>query len=142
MPRTLGYVAVILCPFLLAGCGQSLPATVTGTVTLDGHSLPEGPRTNGSVMFYPVGGGATAYGIVTSGGRYTLQTGDSKGLQSGEYLVTVRVVDIAPPPPGGYNAAPASKLITPSRYQDRGQTDLKVSVVQGKNEIDLNLSSS
>ena len=136
-------VAVIaLLPSLLVGCGQSLPATVSGTVTLDGQSLPAGPRVTGSVMYFPTGGGAAAYGTVISGGKYTMQTGDIQGLQPGEYLVTVRVVDIDPPPPGGYYNAPASKLITPPRYKDRDQTDLKVQVLEGKNEIDLELVSS
>ncbi len=138
-PKIVVVVALYSC--LLAGCGQSLPATVTGTVTLDGQSLPEGPRVTGSVMYYPTGGGAAAYGTVTSGGSYAMQTGDAKGLQPGEYLVTVRVIDIDPPPPGGYNNPPASKPITPPRYNDREQSDLKVQVILGTNEIDLKLSS-
>jgi len=145
MPQKLSLrpvVAFALFLVLLVGCGQSLPATVTGTVTLDGQSLPEGPRMTGSVMFYPIGGGAAAYGSVTSGGNYSMQTGDLKGLQPGEYVVTVRVVDIDPPPPGGYYNAPASKPITPPRYSNQKQSDLKVQVVLGANDIDLKLSSS
>ncbi len=145
MPRTcmqkiLVLIAFLLCP--LAGCGQSLPATVSGTVTLDGQDLPEGPRVAGSVIYYPIGGGAAAYGTVTSGGKYNMQTGKTNGLQLGEYLVTVRVVDIAPPPPGGYNNPPASRTVIPLRYKDRQRSDLQVQVGQGGNEIDLQLTSS
>ncbi|MEO2049518.1 MAG: hypothetical protein ABGX16_23415 [Pirellulales bacterium] len=135
-------LVIAVFPYLLTGCGQSLPATVAGTITLDGQSLPEGPRVTGSVMYYPLGGGAAAYGTVTSGGTYTMQTGDTLGLQPGDYQVTVRVIDIDPPPLGGYNNPPASKPITPPRYQNREQAGLKVQVKQGKNEINLELSSS
>jgi hypothetical protein len=135
-------IIIALFPYLLAGCGKSQPATVTGMVTLDGQSLPEGPQMTGTVMYFPVGGGAAAYGTVTSGGNYIMQTGGIQGLQPGEYLVTVQVIDIEPPPPGGYYNAPAAKPITPTRYQDREQSDLKVHVMQGKNKIDLKLTSS
>ncbi len=136
------WLIIVLLPVLLVGCGKTLPATVTGIVTLDGQSLPEGPRVTGSVIFYPVSSGAASYGTVTSDGKYSMKTGGTQGLKPGEYRVTVRVVDIDPPPTGGYNNAPASKMLTPSRYQDRELTDLKVTVIQEKNEIDLKLSSS
>jgi hypothetical protein len=127
---------------MLAGCGKSLPATVKGTITLDDKPLREGPQIDGTVMFYPVSGGAAAYGSVTSGGKYAMNTGSTKGLEPGEYVVTVRVVEIEPPPPGGYNNAPAQKLITPARYEDRERTDLKAQVERGSNTIDLKLISS
>jgi len=134
-------IAIVLITYLLVGCGNTLPSTVTGTVTLDGDPLPDGSQTTGSVVFHPVEGGAAAYGTITSGGKYSMHTGDADGLQPGAYLVTVRVVEIEPPPPGGYNSPPAAKLLTPPRYQDRERTDLNANVLQGKNEIDLKLSS-
>ena len=123
------------------GCQKSLPATVSGTITLDGQPLPEGEYIKGNVMFYPTGGGAAAFGDVTSGGTYKVTTGSTNGLEPGEYIVTATVSEIDPPPPGGYQNAPGQKLITPPRYNDRDQTHLKVQVAEGKNTLDLALTS-
>jgi len=142
MPKTLPYKIVITLLPLIAGCSGDLSATVTGNVTLDGQSLPEGPRTTGQIVFFPVAGGPAAYGTVTTGGSYVMQTGNAKSLLPGEYQVTVRVIDIDPPPPGGYNDPPNSKPLTPARYQDRNKTDLQVQVKKGVNQIDLDLSST
>jgi hypothetical protein len=138
--RALRWLVILVA--MLPGCGSSLPASVDGTVTLDGRPLPEGPLIDGTVMFYPTSGGAAAYGSVTSGGKYVMNTGSTKGIEPGGYVVTVRVVEIDPPPPGGYNNAPGQRLITPPRYEDRDQTDLKAEVKAGKNTIDLKLVSS
>jgi hypothetical protein len=124
-----------------AGCGSSLPATVTGTVTLDGEPLPAGETVTGTVVFYPASQGAAAYGTVGPGGRYAIRTGSTTGLQPGEYLVTVRVVEIAPAPPGGHLHAPPQRLLTPPRYNDRDRSDLRVDVQPGRNMIDLPLVS-
>ena len=125
-----------------SGCGGSLPSTVVGTITLDGNPLPENANTSGSVFFYPAGGGAAAYGMITSGGKYSLQTGGTSGLQPGEYVVTVSLIEIPPEPPGGFQNAPNSQLISPSKYEDREKTDLKKIVTEGQNTIDLELTSS
>ena len=124
-----------------SGCGGALPATVSGTITIAGNPLPEGEHIAGEVMFYPVAGGAAAYGNVSSGGAYEITTGGTKGLEPGEYVVTVRVVQMPPPPPGGYQNAPPQKLVSPPRYQNRDSSDLKFKVTPGKNTIDLNLES-
>ena len=144
LPAMRRYAALIVFTFTLAatGCEQTLPATVTGTITIDGKSLPEGENITGTVMFYPTAGGAAAFGDVTSGGAYRVTTGSTTGLEPGEYKVTVSVVEMDPPPPGGYQNAPGQKLITPARYDDRDRTDITVEVTAGKNLIDLPLESA
>lgn len=123
------------------GCQKSLPATVSGTVTIDGESLPEGANYTGEVMFYPLGGGAPAVGQFAKGGTYTLQTGTTTGLTPGDYTVTVRLVEMEPEPPGGYQNAPGQKLISPARYNDVDRTDLKATIVEGANTVDLQLTT-
>ena len=140
--RRFGTFLLLLVP-LLTGCGSSSPATVSGTVTLDGEPLPQTERRTGSIMFFPTGGGAAPYGMVADDGTYSMQTGGSQGLEVGEYVVTVRVVDIDPPPPGQteYQDPPESTLLTPRRYVDSESTDLKVNVEPGNNTIDLELTT-
>jgi len=125
-----------------AGCGDSLPATVSGNVTIDGKDLSGNDNVTGNVVFYPTGGGAAAFGDVSAGGKYKITTGSTKGLQPGEYKVTARIIEIEPPPEGGqHQVAPPQKLLSPERYSDNEKTDLKVMVEAGSQTIDLDLSS-
>ncbi len=140
--RTSAFFCFCLLQLAIVGCQKSLPSTVSGTITIDGNPLPEDANTTGEVMYYPVAGGAAAYGTISTGGQYKMQTGGTKGLQPGEYVVTVRLVEIPPPPPGGYQNAPPNKLISPPKYNDRDQTDLKVEVTEGGNTFDLELTTS
>ena len=140
--RTFVASLLVLASLVMAGgCQKSLPATVSGQVTIDGASLPEGANTTGEVMFYPSGGGAPAYGEFTSGGRYRAQTGTTSGLVPGSYKVTVRLVEIEPEPPGGYQNAPGQKIISPPRYNDIEKTDLEVTIQEGSNTLDLDLTT-
>lgn len=134
-------LVLTICASAIVGCQKSLPATVSGTVTLDGEPLPEGPNYAGTIVLYPTAGGAAAYGQITKGGHYEVQTGTTQGLAPGDYKVTVRLVEIEPEPPGGYVNAPAQKLISPKRYNDRELTDLTKSIAEGANTIDLDLTS-
>ena len=135
-------VIVLGCTFFVTGCQKSLPATVSGVVTIDGQPLPEGDNYSGEVMFHPTGGGAPAYGQFLDGGKYLVQTGTTKGLTPGDYKITVRLVEIEPEPPGGYQNAPGQKLISPPMYNDIERTDLTATVSDGKNTVDLNLVTS
>jgi hypothetical protein len=121
------YCALLLLP--LAGCGAHESA-VSGKVTIEGT-----PLTSGTVVFYPAGGGAAAYGSIQSDGAYTIDTGDSGGLAAGEYVVTV--VATTPPQPG----FSFGKLLTPTRYNNKQTSDLKFTVTPGRNTIDLPLKS-
>ena len=126
---------------LLCGCGESLPSTVTGKITIDGQALPDSEGVTGNVVFYPTGGGAPGFGTVKSGGEYRLSTGSTSGIQPGNYKVTVRVVEIPPEPPGGHAAAPTPKPLSPPRYSDADKTDLEVTVTEGTNTHDFDLTS-
>ena len=129
-----------ICVF--AGCGDSLPATVSGKVTIDGKDLSGNENVTGNVVFYPSGGGAAAFGNVSAGGNYEVTTGSTKGIEPGEYKVTARVIEIEPPPAGGqHKVAPPQKLLSPERYSDIEKTDLKFTVEAGSQTLDLDLSS-
>lgn len=136
-----GMLCVALGFAAISGCEKTLPATVTGTVTLDGQPLPDRETVVGNVMFYPSGGGAAAFGDVTAGGAYKVTTGSTSGLQPGEYVVTVTVSEMEPEPPGGYQNAPGQKRLTPANYNDRNRTPLRFEVNEGPNVIDLPLES-
>jgi len=133
--------AAAVLALAVTGCGNSLPATVSGTITLGGQPLPESDLISGTVMFHPTAGGAAAIGSVSTGGRYDIKTGSTRGLAPGDYRVTVRVVEIEPPPPGGYQNAPGQRLLTPRRYEDREKSGLQYAVTPGKNQIDLTLEA-
>ena len=143
LPRRAGDVSLpsssallLTLALLLAGCGGGMPASVGGTVMLDGK-----PLTTGTVTFFSQASGITAYGQIQSNGRYTLQTGTDKGLPAGDYTVTVVATEplstvtdpkVAPAPP---------KLITPAKYNDPASSGLKFTVKTGSNGIDLSLIS-
>ena len=143
MARTLLLIVIVgISTLPNCGCQKTLPATVSGTIRIDGQPLPEGSNIVGEVMLYPVGGGPAAYGTIGPSGQYIVQTGEATGLEPGEYKVTVRVAEVPPPPPGGYKNAPPQKLISPPRYQDRDQTELTADIQPGPNNIDLDLTST
>lgn len=137
-----------LCVFLLAcltltiGCAETLPATVSGKITIDGNDIPSTDGVTGNVVFYPISGGAAAFGSIAPGGKYNVSTGTTKGLEPGEYKVTVRVVEIPPEPEGGFQSAPPQKLLSPPRYSDNDKTDLKVLVEPGSNNHNFDLASN
>jgi hypothetical protein len=119
------------------GCGGTYPSSAYGVVTLDGRTVPRG-----AVAFQPVGGGASAYGLISDDGKYVVRTGREDGLPSGDYQVTVTAneapsaADVEkglPPPPG--------KAITPAWYRMKETSGLKFNVKPGKNEINLELTS-
>lgn len=123
----------ILCLALLStGCGRSLESGVTGVATFDGKPLPRG-----SVSFYPTQQGAAAAGTIQSGGSYEILTGRTKGLSSGDYIVTVNARE--PLTPELAAAMQLPKSIIPDRYQDVKTTDLRCTVKPGANRIDLEL---
>jgi hypothetical protein len=131
---------VLLLAAGAAGCGKGLPASVSGTVTLDGR-----PLTTGLVTFLPAASGPVAYGAIGPQGRYSIQTGSKGGLEPGDYSVTVAAnapPPAAPPPAGGPKyAEPMLLLVTPRRYADKQTTPLKATVSPGSQTIDFALES-
>ena len=122
-----------------AGCESTLPATVSGTITIDGQPLTG--HIAGEVMFHPTGGGAAALAPLESDGGFTVSTGSTKGLEPGTYDVTVRVAETDPEPPGGYESAPAQRPLSPGRYGIRDKSGLSADVKEGKNEFNFDLKS-
>jgi hypothetical protein len=98
---------------------------MSGQVTLDGE-----PLTKGTVVFHPEKAGADAYATIDTSGTYSVRTGTDKGLEPGDYVVTV-VATTGPPPYG--------KLITPERYGSAKKSGLKVTVGAGDNRFDIPL---
>jgi hypothetical protein len=94
-------------------------------------------------MFHPQSTGSPAYGITDSGGKYYLMTGNEAGLPAGEYLATVSAREASTQEygPGG-SPPPAGKSITPAKYQQKETSGLTFTVNRGKNEFNIELSSS
>jgi hypothetical protein len=120
----------------LIGCGSAYDATVQGVARFN-----QAPLQSGTVAFIPQQSGPSGYGMIGSDGSYSIMTGREKGLPAGAYIVTVAANEpsipdknpSAPPKPG--------KPITPAWYRDAAQSPLKFTVSQGKNTIDLEMSS-
>jgi hypothetical protein len=140
----------IFCVFSLlacvsAGCGGSglaepELASVTGVVTVDGA-----PGANLMITFEPqpkdpkdlknVGAGSTAQ--TDEEGTFELNYKGQKGAVVGKHLV--RIAAIAGGGPAGGEAAVASSLEIPPRYN--AQSDLYREVQKGDNSIDLEIST-
>ena len=122
---------------LVAGCGRH-PAKLSGAVTLDGKPLP-----TGMVSLSPARSGPSAYGEITPDGRFELKTGSEKGLEPGEYVVTVaaNATGSAEPPPDTDGPPPIRPLITPRKYADVSTSPLRITVKPGSQKLDIDLSS-
>ena len=125
---------------VLTGCGGGLPASVSGRVTLDGVAL-----TTGLVTFVPTKVGPLAYGPIDYHGQYAVQTGSQRGLEPGDYVVTVAAnappTDAAHTASGPHNTEPMLPLITPLNYASSDRTPLKASVQPGSQTLDFDLRS-
>lgn len=128
--------AVAVVGIVLSGCGGPYDASVVGVVTLDGS-----PLQSGTVKFVPNQAGPSAYGLIDDGGHYLVRTGREEGLPSGSY--TVAVVANEPSVPNVNSSLPPApgRPITPPWYRDHRQSPLKCEVEEGRNEINLELSS-
>jgi hypothetical protein len=129
----------VLVLMTLPGCGSNL-MSVSGTVTLDGHSLAGSDRLRGTVQFVPASGhGTTAVGYLDENGRYELSSGSRPGVLPGNYLVTISATEIIPPKVAG--EAPSGHLTTPRRYADPRSSGLTADVERGHNKFDYALVS-
>lgn len=116
----------------IIGCAD-LPATVSGTVTVDGQAY-EGLR----VSFIPQAGGATALSKTDAQGRYTIQTGKSRGLQPGEYRVTVSGYSSTPSPTMTKAQVDALRVVA-FEHSDRKASPHLTTIKPGGNVFDLDL---
>jgi hypothetical protein len=138
-----GRWAVILAlglPLVLGqviGCGRH-PAKLSGAVTLDGKPLP-----TGMISLSPARSGPSAYGEITPDGRFELKTGSEKGLEPGEYVVTVAANAVGPdePVPESGGPPPIRPLITPPKYADVSTSPLRITVKPGSQKLDIELST-
>ena len=126
----------LVCMPLLSGCGRSLGAGVSGTVTVDGKPLPKG-----TVVFHPVAGGATVYAEIGTGGAYRLQTGANKSLAPGDYIVTVAAFS-RPLEPGMSQEQIEAARLSPIKYGSKETSGLKFTVVPGSNRIDIAMQNN
>jgi hypothetical protein len=121
----------------LVGCGSKYDASVTGAITFDGKPLPRG-----TVKFAPEGSGPAAYGLIGSDGTYTIMTGRERGLPVGPYIVTVVANEPSVPGPNPSLPPAPGKPITPPWLRDQTKSPLKYTVNSGKNQINLDLTST
>lgn len=120
----------LLALLILTGCGKGedrVPThPVTAVLRMDGE--PFGPC---SVMLYPSGTGRSVAGPADAQGKIvfgTYENGD--GAPVGEYKVVVR---------GSMSAAPPKPI--PDVYSNPAQTKLRVTIMEGNNEIAIDLDS-
>lgn len=145
-------VPLVFCVglLLLTGCaseeaGESLGATVTGTVQLNGS-----PVEGAMVTFRPASEGTQgAFARTDEAGKYELSTSavGTSGVSPGKYVVTVTKVEVAQSSTAseedpGYNpnAKPAeAKSLLPKKYSNAKTSDLEFTVTEGNNEIPIEL---
>ncbi|MEM8495151.1 MAG: hypothetical protein AAF663_07155 [Planctomycetota bacterium] len=92
------------------------------------------------IVFRPVSGGATCTGTVQSDGTYSIATGTRNALVPGDYLVSIRVVELLQSETKG--APPLGRPVTPAVYADPLTSGLSFNVRAGSNTYDLLLESS
>lgn len=130
---SLSVFIVIVITF--SGCGGGREASVQGTVTLDGQ-----PLDHGNVSFIPVPQGAGAHATIESDGTFSASTGGTKGLDPGDYLLTVRAFDEPTEDPRGGPPIPG-KLLTPEKYASSSTSELRFTIQPGSNDLEVELHS-
>jgi hypothetical protein len=117
------------------GCGGGQAAQVSGRVTLNDQ-----PLATGTVTFHPADGeGAVAVGLIDVQGRFQISTGTDAGLAPGAYIVTVVATEAFQP--ADPNAEVQYRDLAPARYANVAESDLKVDVKAGSNDVPLVLRS-
>lgn len=120
------------------GCSERT-AKVSGVVKLDDSpmKITEGQR--GIVVFRPVAGGATCTSLINGDGTYSVATGASAGVTPGDYMVSVRVIELVPGDEEGQGAS--GQPITPALYADPLTSGLMFKVGSGVNNVAIELDS-
>lgn len=152
LPATAASVISFAAAGLLGGCGSSTnpnrPAVhpVVGVVTYQ-----QQPVEGATVLFHAQGDTPAATAVTDARGRYRLRTFDpADGAVAGSYKVTISKYQLAdeqqfeddnalelaedgrePEPP---------KALLPQQYETADRTDLIAEVVQGKNELNFDLT--
>lgn len=149
--------AAALAAVLLIGCSGAEGDTpvdvhpVTGKVTLNGA-----PVAGASVTFSPKSNQPVATGRTDDSGTYTLTTyASGDGAAAGDYVALVYKNEVdssaasgpAPHDPnnptpkahGGPSRRAVTKSLVPKKYGSADESDLKVTVKEGENNIPLDL---
>ncbi len=127
------YGTALLLALLVVGCNDGR-SSVSGKLTLDGKPLAKTENVQITVMFFPESGnGVPAAAVADESGRYALSSGAKSGLAPGKYVVTLA---------GTETSAQGKRLVTPLRYSDPKQSDLRADVQPGGNVFDFDLSST
>jgi hypothetical protein len=121
----------------VAGCSGDSLYPVEGTVTLDGKAV-EGA----AVVFMPREGPPSA-GRTDAQGRYTLQTMDRDGAQSGPHKVSILKAESIGPPPAEDGSGPPreTRWHVPQRYSNPDSSGLTAEVAEDKTEHNFQLTS-
>ncbi len=132
-------LAAMLLLLIVLGSGCSdRTASVSGVVKLDDAPLAIAARQRGMVVFRPVAGGATCTSLIDGSGRYSVATGSDTGVVPGDYMVSVRVIELVD---GEAGEGASGRPITPALYADPLTSGLLYSVQSGSNKIDIALDS-
>ncbi len=121
--------------FVLAGCGGSQNAEVSGTVTFDGK-----PIENGSIVFLSVDGKGPTTGGTIENGKYSVQNvpvGLCKiQIKAAKETTKMKMYD----DPKAEWVQKAGAEMLPPKYTDEKATELNFEVKSGKNEKDFSLT--
>ena len=116
---------------LLCGCDTEPAGPVRyesgGIVTFNGKPVPKAQV----VFFAP---GVSRGAITGEDGRFEVKAGTGNGLPAGEYEVSVR-----PAPGGDLEVINFDRPDIPKKYWSKETSGLKESIVDGKNELKLEL---
>lgn len=130
---------MLLLACAVTGCSDQT-ARVSGKVLLDDKPMKVEDDQRGMLVFRPVAGGPTCSGLVSPDGTYKISTGSSAGLVPGDYMVSVRLIQLIPAKEG--EAVPSGEPLTPAVYADPLTSGLTVAVKSGQNNVDIELSSA
>jgi hypothetical protein len=120
-------VVAIIAIGMIVGCGAGVPQCF-----IDGHvNLAAPALRDHHVVFYASATGAGASAAIDERGDFHIDG----SVPPGEYVVTI--IPLAPPP--GMANKPRPRSPVSSRYQDEKSTDLKATIVAGKNRCDFEL---
>jgi hypothetical protein len=145
------FIIILLISLAFSGC-MTKPYTgpktyfVNGTITLDGR-----PLEGADIQFLPKeNAGEIAVGKSVSAGNFKLssiQGLPEQGAMAGIYTVIVsktETVQLPKPkidPVSGDSVTQISKELLPAIYQDPIKTPLEVTIIEGRNQIRLDLKS-
>ena len=112
------------------GCSDGR-SSVSAKVTLDGRPLGRMEHRNVTIMFRPEAGGAPASACWTIRADTACRQAQG-GLAPGRYIVTLAAVE---------NSPSGKRVVSPARYTNARESDLRADVKSGSNTFDFDLSS-